>query len=312
VQSAPWASQVCGAFENYEVLGFSVHYAPRTNATVSGRVVVAIDYDATDAAPTTFSQVSNYDDSYVSNAWEGFTLNARKPNLLNLKRRYVRDEPAVADQDLRFTDLGKLYVFTTGCGVTSAIGDIFLEWDILLTTPQIRESSLGNYGGYFAGGGTESAANPLGTVPVPDSGNRGVSLSAASRLSYSAVGVYLHSFYAVGTVLSGLSATAGSSCSVSNIAGTVTNAGATASLKTFYVTVSNVDANAYIDLTATATTITSATLVVGAVPYYSPPLALALEDNGCVRAKVRTKLALNGFSVPQEMMCPPSCTCRGV
>ncbi len=314
--SAPWASQVAQAFENYEVRGFKVHYAPRSSASTSGRIVVGIDYDATDPAPATFAQIANYDDSFVSNAWEPFTLVSKRANLMNLKKRYVRDEPSVADQDLRFTDLGKLYVFTTGCSVTSAIGDIFIEWDIVLSTPQIRESSFGVLGGYFAGGGTLSGANPLGTVPVPDSGNRGVSLSAASRITFNEPGVYLVQLSTVGTGLSTISFTAGSSCSTTAIIGTLINGATTTSNKTNYVTVNTADVNAYLDIAQTATTITASACLVSSVPYYSPPLLDLIKDgfrtnNNCRKFLLREKCLKAGHPIPKEIACRDDCECGG-
>lgn len=296
----PWLAGIAPSFESYRIESLRFHYVTRAGSTKTGRVVLAVDYDALDAAPASFLQVSNYEDAVPTSSWESTTLTCRRSNLQKVPERFIRGEASIADQDLRLSDIGNLFIWVEGQDNTDSIGDVYVEYDIVLMTPQLAESSFGVYGGSVTGGGTLTAAAPYGSAPTADGQNRGFTVSG-STITIKVPGTYLVTGHCAGTVMSDLSlaVTNGSRTALWNA---VVNGASTAMTRTYAVIVTS--PNCVLTWTATATTVTSSNLYVASMPVNSHPLAAYAEHVGSC------PLALLSKKVPPEV-ADLLCTCRG-
>lgn len=298
---APWLSRIASAYESYRVEKLFFEYVTRAGSTKTGRVVMAVDYDALDSAPTSFIQVSNYEDSVATSSWEHAVLRCSPNNLKKVVERYVRDEASVADQDLRLSDIGKFFVWTEGQDNTDAIADIYVNYHLVLRTPQLAESSTGVYGGAVTGSGTMTAANPLGTTATVDAQARGLSVNAASAVTFKQVGTYWIYGYITGTVVTAVTG-ANVGCTLTGYQSTV-NAAGTNLARTYLCVVTTPGAT--VTFTATATTVTAFVVTVGSTPADS--VALVERDPALEHSRDCPITGVSGLSDAQKFAL---CRCR--
>lgn len=268
-EAGPWCARMARNFESYEVRSLRVHYFTRAGTSKTGRVVLAIDYDALDSVPTSFLQVANYEDAAIDSAWKDITLTSKVGNLMKVKERFIRDEYSVSDQDLRLSDIGRLHIWVEGMDDASAVGDVFIEYEYILKTPQVDESSFGVEGGVITGANTMTAANPLGIAPVEDSSNRGLDVNTSSVITFTVPGTYQVNVLAGGTGLSGLSLTGAANVTATGNTATA-NAAATAVTRNWSVVVTAPNSTAA--LAAAGTTVTSCVVFVASAPDGATPL----------------------------------------
>lgn len=295
----PWLAGVANRFESYKFEKLEFLYRTKTATTALGDVILAVDYDATDAAPTDSIQAEAYDESVSSAPWQDLAHKCRPQNMRKLPTYYVRGDSQPASTDLKMYDMGNLFVCTENQASTALVGYMYVRYTVRLMTPQLRSNDFGIAGGFYTGGGTQTAANPMGTSPTADGANRGFSINAASRITFDNPGTYLVFNYIVGTTLSAAAYSASSGCTATSLGGTA-NAAATGYTKGWSVVTTG--ANQYVDFTCTAASVTGCYTYVGSSPYGSHALASSTEaEECCERAKAR----MAGYTVK----CPPGCAC---
>lgn len=243
-------------YESYSLQGnFIVRYESRKSSSTNGIVVLAIDFDASDAAPVNLQQVMAYRGAVRSNVWVPFSLTANQAECNKLPQRYVRSG-TVSSTDIKTYDFGNLFVCTDGCADTSLLGEVYLEYSFHLRTPQ--SSPLGLYSALSAkivAGGTVSKTAYLGTSAVISGG---LSVTALTNtITFGQTGQFLVVLNEGGTVFTGVAPTASGTATSVALIGVITDAAATSAVSIFSVNVLEVGQTFILDWSAVCTTLTS-------------------------------------------------------
>lgn len=139
---APWLSKIAQNFESYRFKKLKFCYETEAPSTLGGTLVMAVDYDASDAPPANKQQALAYRGSVRSAPWSPSCHQSVKEDLEKQKSYYVRPGAVPPNTDVRLWDVGDLYVATQGISTNSATcGELYVEYDVLLMTP-VYESIL--------------------------------------------------------------------------------------------------------------------------------------------------------------------------
>jgi hypothetical protein len=157
----PWLSTIANSFESYQFQSLDFRYETQSGTTTAGRILLGVDYDASDEAPTTKAQVMAYESSVSSAVWSDCDHKSLKKNLSKQKSFFVRRGALSANQDIKLYDVGNLYVCSQALGIANSYGELYVDYVVKLSTPQIGKIGVGgSIYGVFSG--TSNAA-PFGT-----------------------------------------------------------------------------------------------------------------------------------------------------
>jgi len=220
-QLFPWLSGIAALFESYKFNNLKFCYESQTNATVSGKAYFSADWDVTDVAPANKQQQMQERSKASDMIFEDFCLNCDKNDLEKFGiQRYVRVGNAPAGTDLKTYDVGVFNQSTQNCAVTTAVGELWVEYDLELITPN-PSPNAGALSAAISSGGVVSNAAFLGTVPVIV-GSLPVSVDPTGEIfTIKAVGQYLVEVAGTGT-LSAFTLTAGGAANTNNVVTTLT------------------------------------------------------------------------------------------
>jgi len=165
----PWLSAIAQRFESYRFERLEFLFESESATSATGTVLIAPDYDASDAAPTTKSQAMTYRSCVRSPPWSDCAFQAIGEDLSKRKSYYVRSGTLSSNQDIKLYDTANVYVCTQGQASTAIIGEVYVSYKIRLMTPQAGPISLGealsaNFSGtsnaapFATGGGTLPAS----------------------------------------------------------------------------------------------------------------------------------------------------------
>ncbi len=304
----PWLSGIANRFESYSFEELRFEFKTKTATTALGDVILAVDYDATDAAPTDSIQAEAYDESASGAPWQNVTHVCKKVNLKKLPMFYVRGDSQPANTDLKMSDMGNLFVCTENQASAALVGYMYVSYSVRFFTPQLRSNDIQVTGGACTGATSMTAALPWGTAGSFDAQARGVSYTAATNSVFTFVnpGTYIVTAVLVGTTLSAVNRTDGAGLTSSSLSG-ISNGAATTFVQVMSV-VSTVS-NATLTLSATAATVTTALLYVGTAPFGGLALVLDtllsedLSKEGCIKRIMRLNQKLG------HVPCPSGCWC---
>lgn len=139
----PWLSQIAAlAFQQYELMGcifefesFSSDALNSTN-TALGTVVTAINYDSTDAIPTTRGDMENTDWSQAKKPSQSFIIpvECARRETFGGGLLYTRQSQTIpTGEDRRLYDLGRLDIATLGVQGTSVnLGSLYVTYKVRL------------------------------------------------------------------------------------------------------------------------------------------------------------------------------------
>lgn len=260
----PWLANIANNFEQYRVNRLVAKYLTRTGTNVPGSILLYPDYDAADAAPVSEAVASNYSEVCEDAPWKDITCALRASGMHAIgPKKFVRAEALADNLDIKTYDVGTLFLSTVD-GTTVSWGKLWIEYDISFFEPQLNpEGAFVFLGGSIVGGtaGSMSAAAPLGTAAAKDAGSKGFTVSG-QVMTFTVTGTVALSVQLIGTGITAL-LTAGGSGLVDLGTATVINAAATSliQLRNFAVV-----PGATLTFSATATTITASTVLLGGAP----------------------------------------------
>nr|QYF49911.1 MAG: hypothetical protein 2 [Beijing sediment noda-like virus 1] len=132
----PWLSAIANRFESYLFSDLRFIYEPICATSVPGSVMMAIDYDASDSAPSNKVSIMSYKGATRTSPWDRADYNARSIDLRKFGvQRYVRS--AVVSGDIKTYDVGNLFVATQNTPATaSTLGELYVQYTVRLYTPQ--------------------------------------------------------------------------------------------------------------------------------------------------------------------------------
>jgi len=260
----PWLSGIAPRFEKYHFKKLKFCFETEAATALGGSVILTVDYDATDNAPTSKVQAMAYKNAVRSPPWQECCHDSAAEDLSQQRQYFVRTGALPANADPKLYDTGNLFFCSQNVATSGAtLGELYVEYEIQLMTPQIPDTGASLAGGSVGSGGTLSAANPLGTAPVLDAQSSGISVDNASNVTFANVGTYLVAFQVVGTVVTSVSTTA-----VSGVVVTpgplVVNSAGTSGLTTDIVVVTV--GGGVLKASSAATTVTGTVLYVASAP----------------------------------------------
>jgi hypothetical protein len=182
------------------------------------------------------------------------------------KKKYIRTGGLAPNLDIKTYDSGNLHVITLD-GTAVTWGKLWVEYDVELYNPQLPPSGAIVFGGQAVAGGVETAANPLGTVPILDPQAIGLSVDALSNMTFQNPGTYLVSTLLTGTVVTGIATVNGPGIVRSTQLAFTVNAAGTVASQSFLIVVSL--PNSVLAFSATATTVTAFVVDVAQAPLNS-------------------------------------------
>jgi hypothetical protein len=153
----PWLAPIAPQFESY--LFHSLKFSYQTECTTSspGSLMLANDYDASDPAPASKIQMMSYRGAVRSSVWNECVNIADPKDLAKFGvQRYVRSGAPPPSSDIKTFDVGNLFVGTHGGLNAGIIGELYVEYDIELFTPQtdLAAKLLANSATYASGSNT--------------------------------------------------------------------------------------------------------------------------------------------------------------
>lgn len=127
-------------YESYVFKKLVFSYQTVSATTKPGSLMLAIDYDASDDAPSDKTSLMSYAQATRSAPWTECSFAARSSDLTKFTRqRYTRDLP-ISSGDIKTFDVGNLFIATQGMDNTDAIGELYVDYEVEFQTPQVASA----------------------------------------------------------------------------------------------------------------------------------------------------------------------------
>lgn len=196
----PWLANIANQYESYLFKSLHFIYEPACATTVAGSIMLAVDFDASDVAPTSKVQMMSYSNAVRSPPWEMTKYLSINSDLRKFGvQRYVRNNPVSGD--IKTYDIGNFFIATSNFADNTFVGELYVEYELEFYTPQSSgtvgqaQVSIGGSGTitniilqglYVAVGPTSSSFTiPQGTYMIV------ISNASASSAQLSATGATL-------------------------------------------------------------------------------------------------------------------------
>jgi hypothetical protein len=135
--SFPWLSSIAGSYEQYRFNRLTFHYVTRAPTTYIGSILMAPEYYPLDAAPSSEILASQMNGAIEDSPWKDQTITFSCADMFPMgPRKYMRTGTLPTSSDLKTYDAGQLFVCAVTCADTSAIGKLWVEYDVELHIPQ--------------------------------------------------------------------------------------------------------------------------------------------------------------------------------
>lgn len=194
----PWLSQMATLYESYMVDKLHFHFRTEKSTSTNGVVMMAVDFDVQDSAPPSKQQLMAYNNAVRTQPWADASYIASSTDLNKFRQRFVRSG-LVANSDLKTFDVGNLFVATQGCADTTALGELYVSYDIVFRTPQFDLAGYAAQGSNRSAGGTGITGSLiLGTSPSLNAAGSGMPITyntSTGAITFGAVGSYLINFW---------------------------------------------------------------------------------------------------------------------
>lgn len=200
----PWLSTQAKGWEQYRFNSLRLEYFSRTGSGTPGSVMLAPDYDAADAAPTTEQQMSAYRDVEEEAPWVpefccDCNVSAMHPDG---RRKFVRTGALGPNLDVKTYDVGNMFVATVD-GTAVGWGKMWLSYDVSLFVPQlpdvVADAATGSIDAIATPG--QAAATPFGNQSL--SGSGAIALQSNGALAVTVDGLVIGQEYQVDVLVKG-------------------------------------------------------------------------------------------------------------
>lgn len=207
--SFPWLSTIALNYESYLFHGLAFEYETQKSTATSGTVLMAVDYDASDAAPVSKTQQMSYQNAVRAAVWSECCYRADVRDLHKFgSKRYLRSGNLAANQDIKTYDVGNLFISTQGCADATALGELYVVYDVELQTPQLDlTGAISAFSAKSVATANVTAVNIFGGLN-DDVTTGGLPITTAnSILTINRAGQFIVVQDVVGTVFSGVAPT---------------------------------------------------------------------------------------------------------
>lgn len=131
-QLFPWLSQLARNYQKYRFRFLRFHYTTTTSANTQGSVMLALDLNTLDAAPINKAEMMNQQGASRCAVWESVCCDLPE----SVPELFIRSGP-VPGADLKTYDAAGLDVCTSNMSGSSPVGEVYVEYDVILHTPQL-------------------------------------------------------------------------------------------------------------------------------------------------------------------------------
>lgn len=136
----PRLSYEAKMYEHYSLDACRVRYVPATTTATPGNVLISIDYDAADPVPDNEADAANVSDSVSGAVWSGLSTRLSAAGMRTQKWMMIRDQAVPGD--LNLYDACQFHIGTVDNGTTNVVGKLYIDYTIVLQTPQIPRSYI--------------------------------------------------------------------------------------------------------------------------------------------------------------------------
>jgi len=255
-----WLSVQAPSYQEYRFRSLRFRYETEKSSSTSGKLMMAFQPDAADGVPVNKQEMLENEFKAKCAVWQEIQFSVPCNEALG-KRRYIRTADLAANLDIKTYDFGNLVVATNGCADTSAVGELYVEYEIELLTPVLNLQAIAAATSKQITGVSPSQTSFMGTTPTTTSG---LDISATGNVvTFNRVGRYLVGVKLDGTGLftSMSPVTSASTASVTQangISNAAANAG-TVSVSEYVVVVTERGQTMSLVFTTVSTTITAST-----------------------------------------------------
>lgn len=226
LSSFPWLSSLAKNYESYQFERLSFLYETTSASSSSGSIILAVDYDAADLAPTTKVEAMNMHGAVRSNPWQECCHRSTSQDLKKFgPQRYTRETSLLATEDVKTYDIGNLFLCLDGV-TASTVGELYVEYDVTLMTPQLSANQASLSAKITGNAGTgASRLLVFGTAPLGTNANFA---AVNNTITFNRVGSYLVDVSTDGTVFTGADyVTTGSTAAIAIVDNQITNGAVT-------------------------------------------------------------------------------------
>jgi hypothetical protein len=160
----PWLASVASRFDSYRFSNLQFMYEARASSDTVGTVSIAVNYDASDTAPTSKAQLNSLETRVDTVPWQQAVIRCMVSELDGTILKHKVRQGTVPNTDVKMYDAGNFIVVTSG--VTTAppfLGELWVTYDVDLFSPLLVDP----LGGFIQSGGDMSSITvPFGTAPT--------------------------------------------------------------------------------------------------------------------------------------------------
>jgi len=133
----PWLSRIAAAFENYVFNSLTFNFITAMGTNNNGAIALVPDYDPDDDNTNQDkTKLMSYADSKRGPIWYDLAMKSMTKNLRK-KKEYVTRLRSTTEPKKLF-DVCSLIVLVTGLETATNVGELWVEYDITLITPQLE------------------------------------------------------------------------------------------------------------------------------------------------------------------------------
>jgi hypothetical protein len=166
----PWLNQIAQRYEKYRFTQLDFVYLPEVSQYATegqtGKVLLAVDFDASDAPPSTKQQMENTDVVETRIGWQEMRLRVPVQRMNEgMSWRYVRPGVLPGGSDIKTYDCGNLTVGSYNNGGTGVLGEVWVEYGLEFSTA-VTESTTTAPANNSVAQFLDASANTVGTTGV--------------------------------------------------------------------------------------------------------------------------------------------------
>jgi len=194
-----WLASQASLYQEYEFMNLRFIYETEKGSSTNGKVMFAFQPDVYDEPPANKQEMLENMYKATGAPWESFNLPVPRSALKTLgQSKYVRTATIIGG-DLKTYDVGQLIVATQGMADASSVGELYVEYEILLKTPvQSTRAAIYSVSADITSAGGNVGAY-MGVSPVVIGG---LDITASNNtITWNRVGSYIMTTFIVGTGL---------------------------------------------------------------------------------------------------------------
>jgi len=149
VGTFPWLSKQAAQWEKYRWEYLEFYYKPEVSAFAAngatGKVILSMDYDASDAPPSSKQQAEDTDPHTDAMPYEDLLLALDPRQMFEMSdSKYVRPGGLPGSSDIKTYDSGNLSVSTIANNSTALLGELHVRYAVIFEVPVLETAPGGS------------------------------------------------------------------------------------------------------------------------------------------------------------------------